>query len=312
MTSTMKPMLSAKFDLDKLEAQLSKLEYPLVGTPKIDGIRVICHPTLGPVTRTMKPIPNRFVWSALFPDMYNLLDGELTVGPPHNTGDGAPSVFERTTGAIMSRAGQPEFQYHVFDCIRDTEVYARRLVIAEEQVRKINRDHPSYLRWQIKFLEPVLLQNVSEVFDYEAKCLEEGYEGIMLRHPMGLYKYGRSTRREQGLIKLKRYLDDDAKIIGFEQRFHNTNEPFIDETGHQKRSSHQEGMVPLEMLGAFICSAPGFQKHFKVGVGFTHEDATRFWKTKDTLLGKWIKFRYLPEGTREKPRHPSFLGFRYD
>lgn len=318
MTLVIKPMLSAKFDLEKLEAQLAKLEFPLVGTPKIDGIRAICHPTLGPVSRTMKPIPNRFTWASLSPTMYNFLDGELTVGPPHNTKDGAPSVSERTAGAFMSYEGTPEFQYHVFDAIRETEVYARRLVIAEEQVHRINRDHPNTVcgalgaRFCINFVQPVSLQNVTEVMEYEARMVDEGYEGIMLRHPLGLYKFGRSTLREQGLIKMKRYLDEDARIVGFEQRYHNANEPFIDGTGHQKRSSHQEGMVPLDMLGAFICSAPGFAKHFKVGVGFTHEDATRFWETQETLLGKWIKFRYLPEGTREKPRHPSFLGFRYD
>ena len=37
---------------------------------------------------------------------------------------------------------------------------------------------------------------------YEERCLEQGYEGVMLRDPNGLYKFGRSTMREQGLIQV--------------------------------------------------------------------------------------------------------------
>jgi len=37
---------------------LDDLDYPLYVSPKLDGIRCLIHPELGPVSRKFKPIPN--------------------------------------------------------------------------------------------------------------------------------------------------------------------------------------------------------------------------------------------------------------
>ena len=53
----------------------------------------------------------------------------------------------------------------------------------------------------------------------------------MARHRHGLYKLGRSTFIEQGLIKLKRFEDGEAEIIGFKEKMLNQNEATIDARG---------------------------------------------------------------------------------
>ena len=49
-----------------------------------------------------------------------------------------------------------------------------------------------------------LVQAPTQLADWEQRYLAQGYEGVMLRHPAGPYKPGRSTAREAWLLKLKR------------------------------------------------------------------------------------------------------------
>ena len=49
---------------------------------------------------------------------------------------------------------------------------------------------------------------------------------------------------------------------------------------------------------------------FEVGTGFTDEQRQYFWDNQDELIGKTIKYRYQKVGVKEKPRFPSFIGFR--
>ena len=55
------------------------------------------------------------------------------------------------------------------------------------------------------------------------KNLDDGYEGLMLRAPDGPYKFGRSTVKENTLLKVKNFLDDEAEVIGFKEQTTNTN-----------------------------------------------------------------------------------------
>ena len=47
------------------------------------------------------------------------------------------------------------------------------------------------------------------------KNLNAGYEGLMLRDPNGIYKFGRSSVKENILLKVKEFMDDEAEIIAF-------------------------------------------------------------------------------------------------
>jgi DNA ligase-1 len=40
---------------------------------------------------------------------------------------------------------------------------------------------------------------------------------------MGTYKFGRSTVRDNILLKVKRFLDDEAVVIDIEEKMHNEN-----------------------------------------------------------------------------------------
>src|SRR5262249_7923983 len=97
---TFRPMLAAT--LEDVEA----VNYPVLVSPKIDGIRCLIHDGQ-PVTRKLKPIPNHYVRHKL--QGLPPFDGEITVGPMD------AGMFDRTQSAIMSHDGEPDFTYWVFD-----------------------------------------------------------------------------------------------------------------------------------------------------------------------------------------------------
>jgi DNA ligase-1 len=99
----------------------------------------------------------------------------------------------------------------------------------------------------IKLL-PQVINSTEELDAFEADCLRDGFEGVMLRSPSGRYKFGRSTLKENLLLKLKRFEDAEAQIIGFEGLSHNANETSSEhQNGALTRPTRSQGIpwVPL-------------------------------------------------------------------
>jgi DNA ligase-1 len=49
---------------------------------------------------------------------------------------------------------------------------------------------------------------------------------------------------------------------------------------------------------------------FGVGSGLDDTLRSQIWANKEKYIGRIIKYKYLPYGTVDAPRHPVFLGFR--
>lgn len=290
-----KPLLAATCE------DVSSIHYPVYVPPKLDGIRCVIFGGVA-YSRSMKPIRNTFVqsWVARNADFLEAMDGELIVGEPT-----AENVFQVTSSGVMSKDGEPDFGFYVFDVVSELPYHERLLFIA----RKLNTilpDHKDDLR--LCFVESELVNNQEELMVKEKEALESGYEGIMVRSPFGKYKMGRSTVKEGILLKVKRFVDTECKIIGFKEKMHNTNEATLDNLGHTERSSAKEGLVPANTLGALIVEYDGQE----LGVGSGFDDATRkyIWENRDTYLGKLAKIKYFPIGIKELPRFPVYIGIR--
>ena len=111
-------------------------------------------------------------------------------------------------------------------------------------------------------------------------------------------------------MKLKRFVDSEAMILGFSELMHNENEAEVNELGYTKRSHKKEGMVASGLLGAFGVRDIVTNVEFDVASGLDEELKKEIWDNKDKYLGKLIKYKYFPTGGKEKPRLPVFLGFR--
>ena len=102
MNTITKPMLASKCERPDL------LPFPVLATPKLDGIR--CLKIGGKaLSRSFKPISNRFAREWIEANLPDGVDGELML---------RGGTFSETASAIGARDGQPDFVFVVFDFVR--------------------------------------------------------------------------------------------------------------------------------------------------------------------------------------------------
>jgi DNA ligase-1 len=277
-----------------------KLSYPVLVSPKLDGIR--CLKVNGKaVTRKFKPVPNDYVREWIERNLPDGLDGELMAG----------NSFNEAQSLIMSKEGEPNFVYWVFDYVRerlDTPFISRYAAL-----NTLVASLPNHVQQHIGLVEHKIINNFEELKDTEQYWVSKQFEGIMIRALNGPYKNGRSTLREEYLLKLKRFEDSEAEIIGFEEQMSNQNVAEIDELGYTKRSSCKGGLVPAGLLGRLLVRDLKTGMTFGVGTGdgLTKELRKHIWDNRNTYMGQIIKYKYQPSGQKELPRFPVWLGFRH-
>lgn len=288
----MKPMLATAVD------NLTKINYPVLVSWKADGIRVVIKDGVA-LSRSLKPIPNLFIqnWVSYNAEALEGLDGELIVGDIS-----APDVFNVTTSAVMSRDGEPNFKMVVFD------IWSADNATAIQRFNRLKVIAP-LLPKRAQVLAKYIANKPDEVEDIETKLLSEGAEGLMLQGVDTTYKFGRSTLKEQKLLKLKRFDDEEFEVVGFVEKLHNANEAKINEVGITERSSHKENMIPMNTLGALtikiwdgsLCN---------VGTGFDDKTRQYIWDNRESYIGNLAKVKHFAIGAKDSLRFPVFLGWR--
>lgn len=288
MTKQIKPLLAC-------EVPLEQVRLPVYVSTKLDGIRCLIIDGVA-YSRSLKPIRNKFIQSIIGKQEYNGLDGELIVGNVYDK-----DVFQKTTSGVMSEKGEPTFTFYVFDDFTNNEVdYSKRL----ERLLERNL----YGKDGIVTLHQELCTSKEQVDKLLQRELELGGEGLILRSPIGKYKYGRSTPKEQLSVKVKFFEQDEFEVVGFTERMHNANQAKINELGLQERSGHKDNLIPMNTLGSLILKYG--EDSFQMGTGFTDEQRQEIWDNRDKYLGKLASVRYMSVGLKDKPRVPSFIGWR--
>lgn len=326
-----RPMLSASFPSAKRNVpsdeevirDLQRLDWSrgFLCSPKLDGIRAVKHPTMGLVSRTLKPIPNRWIQYALRHQGWDYLDGELVRG---HWDEHLRFGYNDNQSAIMSEGGIFEFTYAVFDSVDEpTKAFWYRNGKAAEQIGSkdtIEEDFTVYDNgpqvncvFHVHHLHQYLARSIDDLLEYEQQTLALGFEGIIARDRGCRYKNGRATWIQQGMFKMKRFVDAEATIIGFEELYQNTNDPTKNALGYQVRSAHLAGMLPADTLG--LVRVKGLNGNyadveFSIGSGFDDGLRAKIWGNRDGYLGKVVKFKYQQCGAKDRPRQPIFLGFR--
>lgn len=285
-----------------LSATLDRIEdatYPVLVSPKLDGIRCIILDGVA-VSRNLKPIKNRFIQDKLA-DLPDGLDGELIVGAP--TGSDA---WNRSNSGVMRADGEPQFTFWVFDYLQVQAGVHGKLIPFFDRLNEARAvTHRNMFCSVVKHHE---IRDRAGLEYVEEFYVREGYEGVMLRDPRGHYKFGRSTPKERGLMKLKRWHDAEATVTGFVERMHNGNEPTVDALGRTKRSTAQAGKSGRGDLGALVCQYQG--KQFELGTGFTDDQRKQIWLMADSYLDRKVTFKYQQLTEDGAPRFPVFKGFR--
>ena len=274
------------------DAVLDKLRFPMLASAKLDGIRAIVRDGVV-YSRSNKPIPNKYVQEQF--NHFEYFDGELIVGDPT-----AHDVYRQTTSHVMAH-DKTDFpvRFFVFDHVE---------VLIDSYKDRMKRIHKQLPAKIIKHTQKVVT-DLDDLVTYEEAVLEQGYEGLILRDPDAPYKMGRSTAREQYLLKLKRFVDAEFKVVGFEERQHNGNEATTNELGRTKRSSHKAGKTGRGDLGALILQLEDGTT-FNCGTGFDDGLRQNIWDNRKQYVGQLAKIKYFPVGMKDLPRHPVFLGWR--
>jgi DNA ligase-1 len=265
---------------------ITKLRYPVYVSDKEDGIRccIITSPRTQSrlvASRTLKPIPNLHIRHTIHKSALPVgVDGELMVG----------NNFQDVASGVMSVGGEPKFTYKVFDYFGcGTEIPFQNRI---DELWKVCAD-----------LHYLWLQVVPQQLCHTPECVQgcldsalaRGKEGVMLRSPAGIYKFGRSTIQQQGLLKLKPYEDSDARVVGFEELI------------------RKDEITKGNTLGALVVRDDRFPGiTFNIGTGFSEEERKRIWLDQPCLAGKWISYKYQSMGTKNAPRTPVFLRWRTD
>jgi DNA ligase-1 len=281
---------------------------PLLASYKYDGIRATIQG--GKVlSRSLKEIPNRFVQAA-FSNLPDGLDGELVQGLTMDN-----ETFKRSHMIAMKSDRPLDFfgdplRYRIFDRFHPQQGFNFRML----DIDGLN------LRQYVPYVLPVNQTFVSTMDDlaaFEKDALAKGYEGVMLRSIDGPYKQGRATLNQGWLMKLKRYVDAEARVLSCYEEMENQNEEFTNELGRTARSSHQENKVGKGQLGGFnVVGINGAYKDVEFRVSSSsidHAERKKLWLEAGSFTddaGRILTYKYFPIGSDEKPRAPVFKSFR--
>ena len=284
-----------------LKGQWDKLVYPVYGTTKLDGIRCLKIDSKGMVSRTFKPIANKHIRETLNAFLPVQSDGELMAG----------ATFQECTHAVMERTETPDFKYYMFDLVEqglECEPYLVRI----ENLKKWYATLTPTQQDIVHLVLPTKLNNRKEVEAYEQKCLDEGYEGIIIRSGTSPYKSGRSTLKEGYLVKIKRFSDSECEILGFEELMNNNNVATKDNFGRSERSSHKANLSGAGVLGCFQVRDIHTGQEFSIGTGLDAAQRKLYYDNFASMcLGKIGKYKFFDVGVKDLPRHPVWLGFRH-
>jgi ATP-dependent DNA ligase len=208
------------------------------------------------------------------PDME--LDGEF-----YKHGMALEDIHGIKSRSVNLHDNYADIEYHIFDVInekiqieRTREIYLR--IVEQGPIRLVRT-----------LLEPASTETIDRNL---SNWLAEGYEGIIIRHPLAQYKRARSTM----IMKFKPRAHDVYLVTGITQEF--------DKYGY-----------PKDSMGALICMGAD-RTPFKVGSGFTAFDRSMFWDffrdlgTKDISAANiYIRVSYQSKTKKGVPREAFYI-----
>ncbi len=244
---------------------LDKLKFPLWAQLKYDGVRLITIIENGKVSFTtfnnnIVPLPHLENKVKVLNNI--ILDGEIVL---HS----GVKIYRTTVSGMINSAmhggqiNESILNYILFDTmsIKDfnkkscNEPYKQRY----EKVIEIA------IRTRLITARNTTVYSIKEVEKLTEHMYKDGYEGLILKPPMHMYKFGRSN----DWAKIKEVKTTDLKCI-----------------------SVKEGTGKYEcMIGALLCEGLVEGKNVKVFVGSGLSDAQRALPL-NTYLGKTIEVKY--------------------
>ncbi len=261
------PMLAKNFPDHK-----KKIKWPAYGQVKLDGLRALAHIKDGKVVLqsrgnkfyTLPHIQNQLA-SILKPGV--VLDGEL-----YTHGISLQTINSYVRG---QKAECSVIEYHVYDVVSNKPFSGR--------LNDLNELATCEGAPSVKVVETVKLDSEEETVAYQAQCVQDGYEGAMIRTAAGLYRYG---YRSPDLLKMKTFQDNEFEIVGW-----------------------QVGKGRFASVPTFKCVTKTGQT-FDVTPRGTEEERLEMLKEADQSVGKLLTVKYFMLSPDLVPLYPVGLNIR--
>lgn len=306
-----KPMLAPNESVD-----LSKIKYPILGSFKMDGVRMIFD--VGRMfSRSLKEIPNIQIHER-YNDLKELtnrlgikLDGEFY---SHVSTFQMIQAYTRTENwndnKVIKKYGKvlsppDDFGFYCFDMLKDdvNVPFSDRCNMLKELSVNCSL---------INIVEQFELNNEAEVKDLFKTALNKGYEGLILKSGEGHYKFGRGTINEGLIYKVKLFKTFDAKIIDVMQatKVRDGAEKKVNELGRSVTSKKKGDRIPIDRAACFKVL---FERNeLDVVIAMKNDEKDEIWKNRVKYIGKWIEYKAMEIGAKDVPRHPVMVRFRED
>lgn len=316
MATIVKAMLASDWD----EA---KIKFPCGLQPKIDGVRGL-NMTGRLTGRSLKEHKNKHATERFSDPALVGLDGEFAVAEETH-----PDLCRLTSSAMSRIEGEPQLTWHLFDYVSAETAglgYAERHSRLQARLLQMLADSSlDHLTIDLGIVPLVHCFNMRELLEHEARWLDEGYEGVIIRDLKGTHKQGRSTVKEGGLLRIKRFIEEEAVVIGIEEGQTNLNEKQTNELGNSFRTTHQENMTPNEQVGSLLCRMlkdvfdPQVKDKLLLAAGqvvtvspgkMTADQRKHYFENPGEILEQTIKFKFFPKGGKDKPRFPTYACIR--
>lgn len=261
-----KPMLAVRFDE-------KKISFPCIVQPKYDGVRCTISKDAEGIhilSRKGKPynVPHLKEWACKNEHLLPL-DGEL-----YNHKE---LSFQEITSAVKRLSDiTPKIRYVVYDRPIEGPNNNDRWEQLQSDFKDLPKDSPCYLSTS------ELCFNMEQVWEFHKKCVEQGYEGAIIRNVNGKYEFG---FRSNDLIKLKVFDDAEFRIIDV-----------VEATGRDKGTA------------IFVCECG--TGTFNVKPQGTRELRAEYFRDRKKLLGKMVTIQYQGLSDDGIPRFPSAVAIR--
>jgi hypothetical protein len=259
--------------------------YPVRVEAKLDGLRCVAVKHNGDVTMytrngtVLETLPRIKAAIEALPGDDFVFDGEA-MGEDWN--ESASVVM-----SAKSKKDDSTMRYHVFDCVplKDWQSQETKLSYHDRLSDLISIIGPTGTG-PLRFVKSKTCANEEELRSFYAHCLDEGYEGVMLKDMSAVYKW----KRSDAILKLKPVATEEGVVVGWYEANINT-----------KRAGQFGGFVVLTPNGVTT----------RVGGGYSDKLKTEVNENPDSWIGRIIECEHQPPFTPDgKMRFPVFCRLR--
>ena len=290
-SGNMKPMLAISYDE-------TKIQFPCICQPKYDGVRCLVfeddNGEIQLISRKGKKynIPHIKQWASEHRELLPL-DGEL-----YNHKE---LTFQEIVSAVKKESEiTSQISYVVYDIpipdvkfslmisfpdFRTDDYTADATMVCHghnrlsmlEKLSKVNNLGP------IKITQSRICNSFDDIKKYHDECVEDGYEGIIIRNPNGMYEFG---FRSNNLIKYKEFVDSEFTIVDV-----------VEATGRDAGTA------------VFVCVTED-GKTFNVKPKGSKKLRSEYFSNREKYINKKLTVKYQGLSDDGIPRFPSGIAIR--